>query len=91
MATATIEHQAGPLSDAELTRAIAAANSAVKDQQKDIEWLESQVAEETEKLAGLRAALLDLRRAARCDGFSLSLLFPVAQKGDRPCAGPVLL
>lgn len=54
MATAAIEKQTGPLSDTELTRAIAAAGSAIKNEQKDVERLENQIAEATEKLASLR-------------------------------------
>jgi chromosome segregation ATPase len=55
MATATLHRQqSGPVSDDQLAQEIAAANSAIKNEQKDIDWLEGQISEETEELAALR-------------------------------------
>jgi chromosome segregation ATPase len=55
MATAALpQQQSGLVSDDQLEREIAAANSAIKNEQKDIDWLEGQIGEETEELSALR-------------------------------------
>jgi|HubBroStandDraft_4_1064222.scaffolds.fasta_scaffold127214_2 chromosome segregation ATPase len=55
MATATLpQQQSGSVSDDQLAREIAAANSAITIEQKDIDWIEGQISGEIEELAALR-------------------------------------